>query len=230
MRFGLSCPFPTILRNGINYLLKAKLEEWETKLFAKRKNSDKVFIEQEIDQMTPHKKDSLENSQVKKQIQPSINELTNQQSKSLKAANPKQPSNQQQPEQQQIQQNVSPQKNGSFQNLTMTNAVVTDKNTNGKSKASHRNTMQMSRLSSQNLNAEAGGVFTNNSKQLETTSTLLAQHFSIIRELKSYCNTFKDNMKYHRDSYTPEEMVDAFEQLVSIVDSGCDYLNYPISI
>jgi hypothetical protein len=68
-------------------------------------------------------------------------------------------------------------------------------------------------------------------QKLNTTSTLLAQHFSILRELKAMCESLKENLqKTPNGQFNLEEAWNCFDQLMDILEAGCDFLNFPISI
>ena len=69
------------------------------------------------------------------------------------------------------------------------------------------------------------------SGRLDATSTLIAQHFSIVRELRGYCGHIKDNLKRGPGGdYNLDEIWAIFDNLVDTLESGCDFLNFPIQL
>jgi hypothetical protein len=65
---------------------------------------------------------------------------------------------------------------------------------------------------------------------LEGSSVLEAQHFSILRELKTYCLQLKDLIKYKKNVMQIEDVVEGLEELNNLVEAGCEFLNYPVII
>lgn len=61
--------------------------------------------------------------------------------------------------------------------------------------------------------------------RIDTTSKLLAQHFSILRELKFYLNKFKQNMKENASEESVRENLELLEQ---VLDAGCHFLKFPV--
>ena len=63
--------------------------------------------------------------------------------------------------------------------------------------------------------------------KIDNTSTLFAQHYTLIRELKNYVKDFRVLLK---DESDVREVWKHFESLATILDTGCQYLNFPIQI
>lgn len=61
--------------------------------------------------------------------------------------------------------------------------------------------------------------------RVDAVSTLFVQHFSILRELKTYCNQFKDLVKVEQD---PQVLWKSFDQIADILKSGCQFLEFPV--
>jgi len=53
---------------------------------------------------------------------------------------------------------------------------------------------------------------------MDSTSALFAQHFSILRELRSYCKKFKDTL-IKEDNI--EIVWTEFSNILSILETGC---------
>lgn len=58
------------------------------------------------------------------------------------------------------------------------------------------------------------------------SSSLMAQHFSILRELQQYCQILKENT--NRDAVNMEQLWKNFDHLIELLEAGCDFLYYPI--
>lgn len=63
--------------------------------------------------------------------------------------------------------------------------------------------------------------------KLDGSSSLFAQHFSILRELRHYCLQLKDAVKTEGDM---EVVWKHLDNIVNILDIGCQFLNFPIQI
>lgn len=61
--------------------------------------------------------------------------------------------------------------------------------------------------------------------RIDTTSKLLAQHFSILRELKFYLGKFKQSIKEKDDPVAINENLELLEQ---VLDAGCHFLKFPV--
>ena len=62
--------------------------------------------------------------------------------------------------------------------------------------------------------------------KIDPTSSLFAQHFSILRELRIYCINFKDMMKNEANS---EVLWKNFTQILQVLETGCHFLMMPIN-
>ncbi|OMJ80041.1 hypothetical protein SteCoe_19814 [Stentor coeruleus] len=60
---------------------------------------------------------------------------------------------------------------------------------------------------------------------LEKVAALLAQHYSIIRELKKYAEMFRQLIMHKEDVAS---MTSAFEKLYNVLNSACDFFTFPI--
>jgi hypothetical protein len=60
---------------------------------------------------------------------------------------------------------------------------------------------------------------------IDTATTLFAQHYSILRELRSYCLKFKQELSKRADLDAVWRNLDS---LMGILDSGCHFLKFPI--
>ncbi|KRX10682.1 hypothetical protein PPERSA_08677 [Pseudocohnilembus persalinus] len=67
----------------------------------------------------------------------------------------------------------------------------------------------------------------NSNFKIDAASTLFAQHFSILRELRMYCKSFKENIGKEEN---PDVLWNEFNNIMSILDSGCQFLNFPITM
>jgi len=63
--------------------------------------------------------------------------------------------------------------------------------------------------------------------KIDSTSSLFAQHFSIIRELKAYCNQFKDMLSKESDA---QKVWKGFDQIIIALEAGCQFLSYPVTL
>lgn len=60
----------------------------------------------------------------------------------------------------------------------------------------------------------------------QISSSLMAQHFSILRELQQYCLILKENVT--KEGVQKDELMKNFEHLSELLEAGCDFLYYPI--
>lgn len=67
-----------------------------------------------------------------------------------------------------------------------------------------------------------------NGVKLDSASALFAQHFSILRELRNYCKDFTEMVESGDQEF--EAMLKSFRQIAQILDSGCEFLSFPINI
>lgn len=67
----------------------------------------------------------------------------------------------------------------------------------------------------------------NDNFKIDSASTLFAQHFSIIRELKNYCGQFKEMLGKENDV---QKVWKGFDQIVGALDAGCQFLSYPVTL
>lgn len=63
--------------------------------------------------------------------------------------------------------------------------------------------------------------------KLDSSSALFAQHFGIIREMKSYCQDFKEAVS-RQDS--EEEIYKSFDNISRILETACQFLSFPVQI
>ena len=61
--------------------------------------------------------------------------------------------------------------------------------------------------------------------QLDSTSTMFAQHFSILREMKNLVDQFRDVIKKESDN---DVLRRNFEDVYSVLERGCHFLQFPI--
>lgn len=66
-----------------------------------------------------------------------------------------------------------------------------------------------------------------NTLRLDNTSALFAQHYSLIRELKIYTAEFKTLIESESDI---KEVWKGFENLATVLDTGCQFLSFPVQI
>eukprot|EP00828_Plagiopyla_frontata_P021586 TRINITY_DN28172_c0_g1_i2.p1 TRINITY_DN28172_c0_g1~~TRINITY_DN28172_c0_g1_i2.p1 ORF type:complete len:429 (-),score=45.32 TRINITY_DN28172_c0_g1_i2:28-1314(-) len=62
---------------------------------------------------------------------------------------------------------------------------------------------------------------------VDMSSTLFAQHFSILRELRQYCQQFKQAVKTELDQ---EALWKHFDNILNILEAGCQFLNFPVNV
>lgn len=62
---------------------------------------------------------------------------------------------------------------------------------------------------------------------MDSSSSLFAQHFSILRELRSYCIQFRESVKSESE---PEVIWKHFDNIMNILEAGTQFLNFPINI
>ena len=67
-------------------------------------------------------------------------------------------------------------------------------------------------------------------EKVALSSSLIAQHFSILRELHQYCMLVKSNVGPDSSCMNLEEIWRNFNHLVEILEAGCDFLHYPIKL
>ena len=60
---------------------------------------------------------------------------------------------------------------------------------------------------------------------IDSATTLFAQHYSILRELKAYCTKFKEELTKRDDL---ESVWRNLDSLMGILDAGCHFLRFPI--
>lgn len=63
--------------------------------------------------------------------------------------------------------------------------------------------------------------------RLDNTSSLFAQHYSLIRELKLYMQEFKQLIESEADI---KEVWKGFENLSTVLDTGCQFLSFPVQL
>lgn len=63
--------------------------------------------------------------------------------------------------------------------------------------------------------------------KLDNTSSLFAQHYSLIRELKLYMQEFKQLIESESDI---KEVWKGFENLSTVLDTGCQFLSFPVQL
>jgi hypothetical protein len=63
--------------------------------------------------------------------------------------------------------------------------------------------------------------------RLDNTSALFAQHYSLIRELKMYAQEFKQLIESESDI---KEVWKGFENLSTVLDTGCQFLSFPVQL
>jgi len=77
-------------------------------------------------------------------------------------------------------------------------------------------------------NNNATGIELEDKAQI--SSSLIAQHFSILRELHQYCTLLRENVGPDPTSFNAEEAWRSLNRLIELLDAGCDFLNYPLKI
>jgi len=60
---------------------------------------------------------------------------------------------------------------------------------------------------------------------IDSATTLFAQHYSILRELKSYCSKFKLELSKRSDIDAVWRNLDG---LMGVLDAGCHFLKFPL--
>lgn len=84
-----------------------------------------------------------------------------------------------------------------------------------------------------NANQPSGQDFTTEEKgldnflRLDSTSSLFAQHYSLLRELKSYTSEFRMLIKNEAEI---SEVWKCFESLSTVLENGCQFLSFPMQI
>jgi len=63
--------------------------------------------------------------------------------------------------------------------------------------------------------------------KLDSSTALFAQHFGIIRELKNSCSQLKEGIRKETDYDTLKK---TFEQILQVLDAGCQFLTFPINL
>lgn len=63
--------------------------------------------------------------------------------------------------------------------------------------------------------------------KVDAASTLFAQHFSIIRELRTHCKNFKESLGREEN---PEILWNEFGNIMQVLDAGCQFFNLPINV
>lgn len=63
--------------------------------------------------------------------------------------------------------------------------------------------------------------------RLDSTSSLLAQHFSLIRELRTYMHDFKQLIENESEI---KDVWRCFENLAKLLENGCNYLSFPCQL
>lgn len=67
-------------------------------------------------------------------------------------------------------------------------------------------------------------------EKADVSSSLLAQHFAILRELSQYCSLLKENIGVDPEAMNLEDAWRNFNHLVELLEAGCDFLHYPIKL
>ena len=63
--------------------------------------------------------------------------------------------------------------------------------------------------------------------KIDASSSMFAQHFSILRELRHYCLQLKEAVRTENDMDTVWKHMD---NIINILEVGCQFLNFPIQI
>jgi hypothetical protein len=71
------------------------------------------------------------------------------------------------------------------------------------------------------------GAGLDNFLRLDSTSALFAQHYSLLRELKSYTSEFRMLIKNEAEI---SEVWKCFESLSTVLENGCQFLSFPMQI
>ena len=61
--------------------------------------------------------------------------------------------------------------------------------------------------------------------KLESSTTLLTQHFSILRELRTYCLQLREGVKREIDG---DSLKKIFEQVIHVLETGCHFWSLPV--
>lgn len=61
--------------------------------------------------------------------------------------------------------------------------------------------------------------------KIDSATSLFAQHYSILRELRNYCVKFRDELLSRNDL---EAVWRNLELLMGILDAGCHFLKFPL--
>lgn len=64
--------------------------------------------------------------------------------------------------------------------------------------------------------------------KLDSASALFAQQFSVLRELNNYCKQFSEVVEAGDQEF--ETMMKSFRQIAHILETGCEFLKFPINI
>lgn len=62
-------------------------------------------------------------------------------------------------------------------------------------------------------------------KKIEIGTFMFSQHFSLLKQLEEYCQMFKSQMAKETDMYV---LWNEFENILKVLDKGCEYLKYPL--
>ena len=87
--------------------------------------------------------------------------------------------------------------------------------------------VQDSRGSQQTVNLQGGVEL---EEKAEISSSLIAQHFSILRELYQYTTLLKENLGTDLSTMNLEEAWRNIHRLIELLEAGCDFLNYPLKL
>ena len=71
------------------------------------------------------------------------------------------------------------------------------------------------------------GIREKSTLKIDSSSSMFAQHFSILRELRHYCLQLKDAVKNENDLDVVWKHMD---NIINILEVGCQFLNFPIQI
>ncbi len=63
---------------------------------------------------------------------------------------------------------------------------------------------------------------------LTASSAMFAQHFSILRELKAKCATYKLTIEQEEERKEAERVWDAFHEVQKVLELACQFLDFPI--
>jgi len=76
-------------------------------------------------------------------------------------------------------------------------------------------------------NEEMDSIKEKSALKIDSSSSMFAQHFSILRELRHYCMQLKDAVKNENDLDVVWKHMD---NIINILEVGCQFLNFPIQI